>query len=378
MWSSGVTSVKDLLTSLIHRHWPFLPAGLFLSAILFVFWYVNRDYLAPGAGALFLENPLPAFGLMIFGAFVAASLAGEFAIKAPLTVEPLLFGFVGGFLAGAGSVIAAMSVSSVVLFNLAGVFTLPAFMITKGWLYLAFMIAGGAVGSRLLVLTTIKLGRPGREISIPKVLNGRRSRLFLYALAGIFVIAMVAAFVLPATVERRASALLSIGLMAMLGFASERGTICMSSMLKELFISKSSYVWRNVLFTIMCLALFYQLGLQLNLYAPIDVDSIVTAPTLLAAGSFIMGLGFVFADGCFIGSLWKAGQGNVVNMVGLVGLVMGIGTVQMLARFAPLPASASSIPNELGAVANSWLLVAVLWILGLFALFLFRRKRYRY
>ena len=89
-------------------------------------------------------------------------------------------------------------------------------------------------------------------------------------------------------------------------------------------------------------------------------------------------MGFVFADGCFTGSLWKAGQGNVVNMAGLVGLVMGIGAMQMRARFAPLPASASSIPNELGSVADSWLLVAVLWILGLCALFLFRRKRYRY
>ena len=367
------------MSSLIRRHWYYLPAGLFLSAILIVFWYVNRDYLAPGgATAFFLESPLPAFGLMIVGAFVAASLAGEFAIKMPLTVEPMIFGLVGGFLAGAGSVVAAMSVSSVVLFNLAGVFTLPAFMITKGWLYLAFMIAGGAVGSRLLVLITLRLATARREISVPKVLNDRRSRLFLYALAGIFVLAMVAAFVLPAAAERRASVLLGIGLMAMLGFASERGTICMSSMLKELFISKSAYVWRNVLFTIMCLALFYQLGLQLKLYAPIEVDSIVAAPLLLAAGSFIMGLGFVFADGCFIGSLWKAGQGNVVNMAGLVGLIVGIGAMQMLGKFVPLPVSASSIPNELGSMANSWLLVTALWALGLSALLLFRRERYRY
>ena len=89
-------------------------------------------------------------------------------------------------------------------------------------------------------------------------------------------------------------------------------------------------------------------------------------------------MSFVFADGCFIGSLWKAGQGNVVNMVGLVGLLFSIGAMQILARFVALPASASSIPNELGSVANSWLLVGVLWALGLAALFLFRRKRYRY
>ncbi len=129
----------------MRRHWSYLPAGLAISAILISFWYLNRSYLNPDSSMLFLENPLPAFGLVMFGAFVAASIAGEFAVKAPLTIEPLALALTGGVVAGAGSVIAGMSVYSVVLFNLAGVFTLPAFMITKGWLYLAFMIAGGAV-----------------------------------------------------------------------------------------------------------------------------------------------------------------------------------------------------------------------------------------
>jgi uncharacterized membrane protein YedE/YeeE len=364
----------------IHRHWSWLPSGLVLSVILIAFWFVNRDYLTrgPGPGAFFLENPLPAFGLMIFGAFLAASAAGEFAIKAPLTVEPIIFALLGGVVAGVGSVIAGMSVYSVVLFNLAGVFTLPAFMITKGWVYLAFMIGGGAVGSRLLLLTTLKLGRATREISVPKSLNERKSRLVYFGLAVVFVVVMTVVFVLLVPPAQRAPAVLSMGLMVLLGLAAERGTICMSSMLKELFISHSAYVWRSVLFTIMCLALLYQLGLQLRLYGPIEAGNFVTAPALLAIGSFFMGLGFVFADGCFIGSLWKTGQGNVVNVAGLVGLVVGIGAMQMLERFIPLPVSASPIPNRLASVADSWLLVAVLWALGLAALFLFRRKRYRY
>ena len=364
----------------LHRHWSSIPAGIVLSVILIAFWSVNRDYLTrgPGSGALFLENPLPAFGLMVFGAFVAASIAGEFAIKAPLTIEPIIFALVGGVVAGAGAVIAGMSVYSVVLFNLAGVFTLPAFMITKGWVYLVFMIGGGAVGSRLLLLTTVRLGRATREISVPKSLNERNSRLVYYGLAVVFAVVMLVVFVLLAPPAQRVPAVLSMGLMVLLGLAAERGTICMSSMLKELFISHSAYVWRSVLFTIMCLALLYQLGLQLSLYGPIEADNFVTAPALLAVGSFFMGLGFVFADGCFIGSLWKTGQGNVINVAGLAGLVVGIGAMQMLARFVPLPSSASSIPNRLASVTDQWVLVAVLWVLGLSALLLFRQKKYRY
>jgi hypothetical protein len=362
-----------------HKHWSSIPAGIVLSVVLIAFWLVNRDYLTggPGPTASFLENPLPAFGLMIFGAFIAASVAGEFAIKAPLTIEPIVFALLGGVVAGVGAVIAGMSVYSVVLFNLAGVFTLPAFMITKGWVYLAFMI-GGAAGSRLLLVTTLKLGRATREISVPASLNERRSHLIYFALAVVSAAVMLVVFVLLAPAAQRAPAVLSMGLMVLLGVVAERGTICMSSMLKELFISHSAYVWRSVLFTIMCLSLLYQVGIQLGLYASLDADSFVTAPASLAIGSFLMGVGFVFADGCFIGSLWKTGQGNVVNVAGLVGLVVGIGAMQMLGRFVPLPASASSIPNRLASVTNSWLLVAVLWVLGLAALLLFRRKRYRY
>ncbi len=362
----------------MRRHWSYLPAGLAISAILISFWYLNRSYLNPDSSMLFLENPLPAFGLVMFGAFVAASIAGEFAVKAPLTIEPLALALTGGVVAGAGSVIAGMSVYSVVLFNLAGVFTLPAFMITKGWLYLAFMIAGGAVGSRLLLFATTRLGRPNREISVPEWMKGRRSRLAYFGLAAVFVIAVAALFVLPSASKDRGPALLSMGLMVLLGFAAERTTICMSSMLKELFISHSAYVWRSVLFTIMCLALLYQAGLQLRLFDTIAADQFVSAPTLLAVGSFAMGIGFVFADGCFIGSLWKAGQGNVVNVAGLVGLVVGIGGMQVFTRYLALPASSSSIPNQLASMTNSWILVAVLWTLGLSALLLFRQKRYRF
>jgi len=362
-----------------HRHWTFLPAGLALSAILIAFWYLNQDYMSPGRStSIFLENPLPAFGLMVFGAFVAAFIAGEFAIRVPLTVEPLIFAFVGGGIAGAGSIIAGMSVNSVVLFNLAGVFTLPAFMISKGWLYLAFLIAGGAVGSRLLVIGTLKLAPATRRILVPAALNGRRSRLVYLGLGCLLVTCLAAAFIVAAPAASRGSVALAMLLMTMIGFAAERSTVCMSSMLKELFISHSAYIWRNVLFAIMCLALLYQLGLVFSLYAPIEVDAYVTAPALLASGSFIMGVGFVFADGCFIGSLWKTGQGNVINVAGLFGLVVGIGAMQMLGEFFSLPASGSSIPNRLASVVDSWLLVAVLWMLGLSALLLFRPARYRY
>jgi uncharacterized membrane protein YedE/YeeE len=363
------------------RHWSYLPAGFALSVLLIVFWYFNQSYLTPGQGpvARFLENPLPTFGLIIYGAFVAAYLGGDFAVKVPLTFEPLLLALAGGAVAGAGSVVAGMSVNSVVLFNLAGVFTLPAFMITQGWIYLALMIAGGALASRLLLTVTLKMGQLKREITVPGLLTGRKSRRSLFlSLAGLFAVALAAAAVVPGAAANRGAIVIAMCLMVAFGFVVERGTVCMSSMLKELFISHSPYVWRTVLFTIMCLALLYRLGLQAGLYPFAVVATFVTAPVLLMVGSFVMGVGFVFADGCFIGSLWKAGQGNVVNVVGMLGLVAGIGGARLLEGALSLPVLTGAITNQLSAVVTPWVLLGILWVGGTSLLLVFRVKRYRY
>lgn len=45
----------------------------------------------------------------------------------------------------------------------------------------------------------------------------------------------------------------------------------------------------------------------------------------LMAGSFLMGFGFVIADGCYISSLWKAGQGKIASLISVVGIFLGGG-----------------------------------------------------
>jgi len=369
------------MKKVISRHWSFLPTGLGLAVLLIVFWFFNQSYLAPAKGAVAatLENPLPTFALILLGAYVAASLSGEFSLKAPLTVEPLVLALAGGFVAGAGAVIAEMSIHSVVLFSLAGVFTLPAFLIVKGWVYIAAMALGGLVGARLLVLVIVRTGRGQRELKLPVAWRVRaESRKGLFVVGGLFAAGLVAASLAPLAAPEKLGLMLAMVLLALFGFVAERGTVCLSSMLKEWFISHSAYVWRSVLFTIMCLALLYQAGLSLRLYQPIALEDSISNPALLLVGSFLMGLGFVFADGCFIGSLWKAGQGNLVNVAGIAGLLVGMGMLQAARKLVPLAPVPTEIPNHLDTIARPWLWVGILWAAGLLALFVFRPKRYRY
>ena len=372
------------MKKILSKHWSYIPTGLSLATLLIVFWFFNQTYLGANGGmvAQILENPIFTFGLVIFGAYSGASMSGEFSVKIPLTFEPLAMAAVGGFLAGVGAVIAGMSTNSVVLFNLAGVFTLPAFMITQGWIYAAFMILGGFAASRLLVWILSKIPAVKREIPIPGILASKpNQRIIFYALLVILVISVFIILLLPQlNISIKGGLADAILLLILFGFVVERGTICMSSMLKEWFISRSAYVWRSVLFTVMCLVLLYQTGLQLHLYDPIVVENFVQAPGFLVLGSFLMGFGFIFADGCFIGSLWKAGEGNVINVIGIFGLLGGIGLSQIAKTIFVKESTVSSslISNRLTSIMSPVMFLIILWVLGVLLLLLFRRKRYRY
>lgn len=368
------------------RHWPFLITGPILSFLLIIFWYFNQNYLSQTKGpvVLLLENPILTFGLIIFGAFISAFVSGDFSIKTPLTYTPIVFSFIGGLLMGCGAVIAAMSVHSIVLFNLAGIFNLTAFMVTKGWVYAVFMILGGFVGSKLFLFLTLKTSYIKKEFFIPKVLmreNNQRIIFFgLISIFTLFVLVIVLFSVLKP--QEKISLILTLILLILFGVITERGTICMSSMLKEWFIARSAYVWRSVLFTIMCLALLYQLGLKLSLYAPIHAEQYIRQAPLLVLGSFLMGFGFIFADGCFIGSLWKAGQGNIINSAGILGMLIGIGGAQFtLPRFTGIKNIDNlnfQIPNQLNSIINPGLFLFFFWIFGIILLIVFRPRHYRY
>ncbi len=332
---------------------------------------------------LLLENPLITFGLIIFGAFVSAFIFGEYSIKTPVTYEPLIFSFIGGIWMGCGAVIAAMSTHSIVLFNLAGIFNLTAFMITKGWIYAASMIVGGFAGSKVFSFLILKTGHLKKDFFIPPALMLRKNqKIIFFVLLGLFILFISAVvFFSVLTAQEKAGFLFAVILLFLFGILVERGTICMSSMLKEWFLAHSAYVWRSVLFTVMCLAILYQVGLKLFAFEPIQLERHIQNVSLLVGGSFLMGFGFIFADGCFIGSLWKAGQGNIINIVGILGTLIGIGASKMAAKFIIIKQPAvlgPQITNYLNIIIHPFVFIALLWVLGILSLIIFRQKHYRY
>lgn len=370
----------------LYRHWPFLITGPVLAFLLVIFWYFNQTYLSRERSpiALLLENPILTFGLIIFGAFISSFIFGEYSIKTPVTYEPLAYSFVGGIIMGIGAVLAAMSVNSVVLFNLAGIFNLTAFMVTKGWVYAVFMLLGGLIGSKFLISLTLKTQHIRKEFHIPEWMTVRKNqKIIFYTLIIIFVL-FIMTVLLFSRLNGLEKILFSFALLFLIifGIVVERGTICMSSMLKELFMTHSAYVWRSVLFTIMCLALLYQIGLRTSLYEVIKLEPYVQNMDYLVIGSFLMGFGFIFADGCFIGSLWKAGQGNIINIVGIFGMLIGMGGSQVavtkIITVNQAAASHGAIPNYINSIVTPTVFLILLWAIGTLLFIFFKPRHYKY
>ncbi len=359
--------------------------GPVLAFFLITFWCLNQGPFSEGKSPVtaLLESPLLSFGFICMGAFISSFIAGEFSIRIPLTFEPFVYAFAGGLIMGVGAAFAAMSVHSVVLFNLAGIFILTSFMLTKGWIYVFFMIAGGFFGSWFFRLVILRTGALQRQIVLPEAMASKKNQTILfYGLTGVlalFVLAVGFFSVLPSGQKKGFVSV--VFLLVVFGIIVERGTICMSSMLKEWFLARTAYVWRNILFAVMFLALFYQLGLKTGMFFPLKTEPFVHHILWLMGGSFLMGLGFIFADGCFIGSLWKAGQGHVVNLAGILGLLLGSGVTQFILNRSFSQDNGYDfiqIPGEMGGFISPWMFLSVLWIVGMLVLFFFRSVRYDY
>jgi uncharacterized membrane protein YedE/YeeE len=359
-------------------HWPAELAGPILALVLIAFWILDPTFLSSSKSpvALLLETPLLTFGFIVLGAFLMAFISGDFDVRVPLTREPFVFALIGGVGMGIGAVVAAMSVHSVAIFNLAGVFHLTAFMTTQGLIYFIFMVLGGLVGAKIFIWLMGRTQTSTRAIVLPPELKDpdMRQALFIVVL-GLFLVAVAGvAFFSPLPATERGHFVSALLLLVVFGAVVERGTVCMSSLLKEWFIARTAVVWRTVLFTIMCLALFYQLAQSLG-WCPRFVPAMhIPHVGMLAAGSFLMGVGFIFADGCFIGSLWKIGQGSAVSAVAFFGMIVGTGIGQSLVKGMP-PSAGEGWPNDLSLLISPTAFVSLLWTAGIFLLVILRPKR---
>jgi uncharacterized membrane protein YedE/YeeE len=326
-WLSGLR--QDLHEIFVEEWNPYLGMLLLVSLAMVlmasgVFWGVFGgvklwgDYINNfiGLGPMLginpeLDSPLThQMSLMninlLLGAFVAALLSMQFAIRKAPKVE-YLYGAFGGSLMGVGAVLAGGCTTG-------GFFIPLTFSSPAGWAMWAGLLIGAFVGLKVLLwaMEHITWGT-----SAPTNKDPSMKRFFPYV--GVVIIAFVAYwayswFSAGDAFKGTLALMLSVGFL--IGFVMHRGRLCFARALREPFMTAEGTMTKAMIMAIAFGMLFGSVLLQKG-----AIDPYVAVPTAFWIGSLvggvIFGFGMIFAGGCASGSLWRIGEGHLKLVVTL-------------------------------------------------------------
>ncbi len=243
----------------------------------------------------------------IWGAFIAACLAKQFAIRIPPTLE-FIKAIVSGILMGIGSALAMGC-------NIGGFFVALHNLAASGFLMMIGLVIGVRLGLSYLFweLEHLPCGG-GKEIGFPKI----NPLLGILALVGL-IVATYAYFHSDLDNGEILGGCLIIT--AGIGFAMHRSRLCIVNALREPFMSGMAEMGKAVSVAIILGAI----GVAILKYQEIRPEMMYVTPTFgigALLGGFIFGLGMVVAGGCGSGSLWRVAEGQLKLWV--VAIVFGL------------------------------------------------------
>jgi uncharacterized membrane protein YedE/YeeE len=196
------------------------------------------------------------------------------------------------------------------------------------------------------------------------------------------VISLVAmAVVIALSIYLQLPVLTAVPIGFLFGFFLERSDLCGASAFSEVVVMRDWRKFFGIWIVIIVSMCAFALGNGLGLIS-LNPKPLYWANTLV--GGTIFGVGIVLAGGCISGVLFKAGQGNINSMAGLVAIPVGIAAV----LYGPLRG-----PNQLlhtkevrtlnGEVPTLstvtgipyWLLALIFAAVTLLLIFFFSRRR---
>jgi uncharacterized membrane protein YedE/YeeE len=161
---------------------------------------------------------------------------------------------------------------------------------------------------------------------------------------------------------------------ALLGFVMQRGRFCLTGGFRDMYLTKD-----NRMFYALLIAITIQ---SIGVYALIQAGLIeFSAGTFhwvaTIIGSFVFGIGIIFAGGCATGTWYRAGEGLIGSWIALFGY-MAMSATMKTGALAPIndgirkyEAPVNSIPETFGL--SVWLFIAILAIITVF--FVIRQLR---
>jgi uncharacterized membrane protein YedE/YeeE len=258
---------------------------------------------------------------LILGAFAAALMSRQFAVNRPPPLE-YIWGAAGGTLMGIGATLAGGCTTG-------GFFTPALHSSPAGWMMALGLIAGAAIGLKLLLWTLehISWGNAAPPQSPP-------SLRALHPLFGLLIAALIVGWTVAwahAGDERTASRAIIVLAGFLMGFVMHRSRLCFARCFREPFMTAEGEMTKAII-----LALAIAIPAASLLFQKKVIDPYIAIPATFWLGSLlggvIFGVGMVFAGGCASGALWRAGEGHLKLWVAVLFFAWGGSTFSGILR----------------------------------------------
>ncbi|MDY0407745.1 YeeE/YedE family protein [Virgibacillus soli] len=154
---------------------------------------------------------------------------------------------------------------------------------------------------------------------------------------------------------------------ALLGFVMQRGRFCLTGGFRDMYIAKD-----NRMFYALLIAIAVQsVGVYLLIHFDVITYATGSFPWLATMiGSFLFGIGIVFAGGCATGTWYRAGEGLLGSWIALIGY-MFMSAVMRTGILAPMNDSLKGVTTTTNSIADStgisvWVWISLLVVIVLF------------
>jgi len=332
--------IKHLLHSLFGKTWAMWVGGILLGVGNICLFIVLKPWGASGGILNWGQNIFNSLGLvkfgsaeaalpgvnahpyavlcflMLLGAFVAALMSKEFAFRIP-PIGEIFKGLLGGVLMGMGAMI-GKSCTIGGFFSGWPALSLGAIVFTAG------LVVGTYVALKYLLFEMEKF---------PKISTGKSSsflaaateRTSLQPLIGLVV--LIVGLVFAFNFNKGGSKVLVLYVLIGLffGFVCQRSRFCIVRALREPFMTGNASAAVGVMAGILVSMFGFAVIKFMGAGTPKEMIWVwphFWLPAII--GGIIFGIGMTLAGGCVVGSLWRAGEGQIKLWASVFGMIIAM------------------------------------------------------
>lgn len=161
---------------------------------------------------------------------------------------------------------------------------------------------------------------------------------------------------------------------ALLGFVMQRGRFCLTGGFRDMYLVKN-----NRMFYALLLAIAIQsVGVYTLISLGIFEFSAGSLPVVaVIVGSFIFGLGIIFAGGCATGTWYRAGEGLLGSWIALAGYML-VAAMMKSGVLLPIDTAVKETRIETNSIAdtfgiNNWIVIAI--FVGIVSIIMYRELK---